>query len=334
MEQTQTSTRPKILQTLLVILWLIACGIMIGALVSGQENLSGFGQLAGIAFILVLMLCLGRSKPNAADFPDVEPSLFPKLRYSKMLLLILGVLAILFLIGIVIHPWIVLVVALTLIAIGIIVKQRQYLSLRLVIVGLIAGGLCLLLSGLSGRLDAYQGFYLACVPILFIGGSLLTEATSFAHVRSVEGSWRLAIKGFLWACVLAFPPALLNVSGGAQADDVWVNQPWEPLVALVPGIAEETWARLFMTTLIYALLRPTTNQRPTRALVAAVLIAALSHGLAHLPGEMLFSPAALQMLMSGILFGVPMGLLFVKRDFEHAVGYHFFVDFARFFVAL
>jgi hypothetical protein len=89
-----------------------------------------------------------------------------------------------------------------------------------------------------------------------------------------------------------------------------------------------------MTTLIYSLLRPTTNKHPTRALVAAVLIAAISHGLAHLPGKMLFSPAALQMLMSGLLFGVPMGLLFVKRDFEHAVGYHFFVDFVRFFAAL
>ncbi|MBE7385644.1 MAG: hypothetical protein F6J95_030125 [Leptolyngbya sp. SIO1E4] len=34
------------------------------------------------------------------------------------------------------------------------------------------------------------------------------------------------------------------------------------------------------------------------------------------------------------LFGVPMGLLFVKQDFEHAAGYHFFIDFVRFWVAL
>lgn len=86
--------------------------------------------------------------------------------------------------------------------------------------------------------------------------------------------------------------------------------------------------------MIYALLRPKTNQRPTRALVATVLIAAFTHGLAHLPGAMVFSPAALQGLLSGLLFGVPMGLLFVKRSFEHAVGYHFFIDFVRFFVAL
>jgi len=89
-----------------------------------------------------------------------------------------------------------------------------------------------------------------------------------------------------------------------------------------------------MTTLIYSLLRPKTNQRPILALIPAVFIAAFAHGLAHLPGTMVFSPAALQMLLAGLLFGVPMGLLFVKRDFEHAVGYHFFVDFVRFWVAL
>jgi hypothetical protein len=281
-----------------------------------------------------LILYLGRSQPNAVDLPDLEPTLFPNLSYTKTMLLILVGLVILFLIGIAIHPWLVLVVGLTLIAIGVIITQRQYLSARLVIAGLVAGALCLLLSGLSGRLDAYQGFYLACLPFLFIGGDILTQITGLGCVRIVEGNWRLALRGFLWACVLALPPALLNISGGAHAEDAWVNQSWEPLVALVPGIAEEAWARLFMTTLIYALLRPKTNARPRRALAAAILIAAFTHGLAHLPGTMIFSPAALQMLLSGLLFGVPMGLLFVKRDFEHAVGYHFFVDFLRFFAAL
>jgi hypothetical protein len=169
---------------------------------------------------------------------------------------------------------------------------------------------------------------------LFIGGGILTKITGLTHIRSVNGNWGLALQGFLWACVLALPPALLNIGGGAHSQDVWVDQAWEPLVALVPGIAEETWARLFLTTLIYALLRPKTNQRPARALIPAVFIAAFAHGLAHLPGAMVFSPAALQMLLAGLMFGVPMGLLFVKRDFEHAAGYHFFVDFVRFWAAL
>ncbi len=33
------------------------------------------------------------------------------------------------------------------------------------------------------------------------------------------------------------------------------------------------------------------------------------------------------------LHGVSMALLFIKRDLEHAVGYHFFVDFVRFAAA-
>ncbi len=68
-------------------------------------------------------------------------------------------------------------------------------------------------------------------------------------------------------------------------------------------------------------------------MVAALLIAALVHALVHLPAEMVFSPAALSLGLSALLFGVPMGLIFIRFGFEYAVGYHFFVDFVRFIVA-
>jgi hypothetical protein len=320
--------------TLLSVLWLFSSGILIATYVFQQPNLSGFGQIAGLLFIIGLIIYLIRSAPKSTDLPDIQPIFFAKSNYISTLLMILGVLILLFVVGIVVHPWLVVVAALTSCAIWIIITHRSHLTPSLVMVGVGAGVLCLLLSGLSGRLDAFQGFYLACIPFLFIGGGILTKVTGLTHIRSVDGHWGLAIKGFVWACVLAFPPALLNSSGGAHSGDMWVDQAWESFVALVPGIAEETWARLFLTTLIYALLRPKTKQRPTRALIPAVFIAAFVHGLAHLSGAMVFSPAALQMLISGLLFGVPMGLLFVKRDFEHAAGYHFFVDFVRYWMAL
>jgi hypothetical protein len=68
---------------------------------------------------------------------------------------------------------------------------------------------------------------------------------------------------------------------------------------------------------------------------AAVLIAALTHAAVHVPTFSLLGPNGLSMLLfGGLLYGVPMGLLFAKRDFEHAVGYHFFIDFVRFTAAL
>ncbi|MDJ0756155.1 MAG: hypothetical protein QNJ45_21680 [Ardenticatenaceae bacterium] len=331
---TSSPSKGAILGILVAVLWLIASGLMIATQSMAQINFNGFEQIAGVVLILALIIYLMRTPPNATDMPDIQPLLLPRLGYGMTLLVIVGTLVALFLLGIIIHPWLVVVAALTLIAVGVIIKLRQHLSLNLVIVGLAAGAICVLLSWFSGRLDGFQGFYLACTPILFIGGGLLSKTSGLSHVYTAEGHWGLALKGFLWACVLALPAALLNISFGAHAEDAWVDQLWEPLVAFVPGIAEEIWARLFMTTIIYVLLRPKTNDRPGRALAAAVVIGAFTHSLAHLSGSMVFSPAALQMIIAGILFGVPMGLLFVKRDFEHAVGYHFFIDFVRFFAAL
>jgi membrane protease YdiL (CAAX protease family) len=128
------------------------------------------------------------------------------------------------------------------------------------------------------------------------------------------------------------PAALLNVLGGNPSDP-WVRQWWHPLAAFAPGIAEEIAARLFLTTLCYALLRPTTNDHPRRAVLAAILIGAIVHSLAHLPTLEIVSGHGVTFLIAGLLYGVPMALLFIKRDLEQAIGYHFFVDFVRFLVA-
>jgi hypothetical protein len=317
-----------------VILWLFATGILIAVQFFDQTNLSGFGQLIGSVFIIFLIIYLSYKQHNLVNLPNIQRPTFLGLGYGITLLIVLGTITFIFCLGIIFHPWLVLIVVLSLVAVLIIIKKRHLLSIHLVFLGFVLGGICLMLSGLSGRLDIFHGSYLACIPILFIAGSLLAKETGITHVYCVERNWILALKGFLWASMLALPAALLNISYGAHAKDVWVDQTWEPLVAFVPGIAEEVWARLFLLTLIYSLLRSKSNKYHKRALVAAILIAAFIHSLAHLPSLMIFSPAAIQMLVAGILFGVPMGLLFVKYGFEYAVGYHFFVDFVRFLVAL
>jgi len=89
---------------------------------------------------------------------------------------------------------------------------------------------------------------------------------------------------------------------------------WEPLCALQPGIAEEVWLCLFLTTLCYALLRPMTNVRPRRAVVAAVLIGALTHFLAHVPTAAIPGSAGVMILVAGLLHGVPMAILPSKYE--------------------
>lgn len=103
---------------------------------------------------------------------------------------------------------------------------------------------------------------------------------------------------------------------------------------MVPAIAEETWARLLLTTLLYAILRATPHAQPRAALVAAVLLGAFTHAFAHQPATAILSADGAQMTVGALLYGVPMALLFVHRDWERAVGYHFFIDFVRFVGAL
>jgi hypothetical protein len=156
---------------------------------------------------------------------------------------------------------------------------------------------------------------------------LLIRRTGLAHSKWMNGRVALGLQSFLWGCVLALPAALLNLLGNLQAGDTWVRHVWQSLYAFVPALAEETWARLFLTTLIYAALRPVSGSRPRRAVVAAILIGALVHGFAHSG----INPFGI--VIGSLLYGLPTALLFIKKDFEHAIGYHFLVDFVRFLAA-
>jgi hypothetical protein len=244
--------------------------------------------------------------------------------------------------GAVQHPWFMTVVFLTSIALGIMAAMRRRITPNLVrtagLAGLAVAAAELLrilpTHDLSGNLFAIV-FNALTIPPLFIAGGLLVEQTGLSQVRSLPGIVPPAVRSFLRGCLLAIPPALANLDLGPVISDAWVDRWWKPLVAISPGLGEETWARLFLTTLCYAILRPVTNLKPARAVTAAVLIAALTHAAVHVPTFSLLGPNGLSMLLfGGLLYGVPMGLLFAKRDFEHAVGYHFFIDFVRFTAAL
>lgn len=333
--ELRTHERGERFGTVIALLWVIAIAVTGVPLFLGLSDLAIFGGLVSVAFIIALIWHLSHTGLLATNLPNLSPIALPNLGFKEMLGTIVVMLGLLFVIGIMLHPWVVLGVALALIALRIIVFWRRRLSVRLVVMGLAAGLVVSLATRYIGTGDLFMTmFYLAVIPFLFIGGGLLLDHTSLARVHVLEGQYGLGLVSFLWACVLAVPPALLNILGDANASDMWIDRWWEPLYALVPGIAEETLARLFLTSLCYALLRPATNDRPRRAIIVAVLIGALTHSLAHLPTLKILSLAGVTMSLAGLMYGIPMALLFIKRDMEHAVGYHFFIDFVRFLAAL
>jgi membrane protease YdiL (CAAX protease family) len=55
-------------------------------------------------------------------------------------------------------------------------------------------------------------------------------------------------------------------------------------------------------------------------MVCAVLFSAITFGLGH--GGTLLE----RLLITGLLYGLPLAVIFVKRDWEHAVGAHYMIN--------
>ena len=162
---------------------------------------------------------------------------------------------------------------------------------------------------------------LAFVPLMFVAGGLLFQRTGLGGSQVHAGRYGKALASFLWGCLLFVPLGLINAAGGSPGSGItWVTCSWMPLsLPWFSGIAEETWFRLFLVSLCYLLLRPAFSKRPAFAVVSAVLFSAITFGLGH--GRTLD-----RFLTTGLLYGLPMAVVFVRRDWEHAVGAHYMIN--------
>ncbi len=314
------------------ILWGLSSIALAIGLVANDGTAQGVGAILGLIYILILIWWLARSKPAAADLSDCQPIIGFLPNYWAMLAFIVVVTALLTALtgGLLGNGWHMLTLSI-LLALAIIVAWRKRLTRQHVVAGVVTA---IVLLGVEHLLsdDWGQGLITSVgAGLMAVAGALLLDHTELTHVRLLEGNYLAAAKSFLWGCALALPPALLNALSMRQAPpsdfDLMFNQWWKALYALQPGILEEVWARLLLTTLLYALLRPLSVQHPRRAVVGAMLMGATIHGLAHFPMS-LNSP--MEAIYVTLMYGIPLALVYVKRDLETAMAYHFFIDFVRF----
>lgn len=286
------------------------------------------GGILGSAYILFLIAHLARSHPQAAELPDFSAFAGFDFTYQRMLTGIIILASGIFLLtGILLqNGWFIIFLSVPL-AMGMLVRYRRSITRRMIGIGFLIG---LVVALVETLLDSDLTMALLIIP-LAISGALLLNYTRLTQWHVLTGNWRQAVQSFARGCLLAVPPALLNLTLSQGAEEVTFNLQfkkwWQAFYALQPGIVEEVWARLFLTTLLYALLRPTREANPRQALTAAMGIATLLHGLAHFP-QSLSDPFSA--LFIALMYGIPLVLLYVKRDFEQAIAYHFFIDFIRF----
>lgn len=328
-ETTTSSTSAMLVRVILVSLWLISIVSMALSWLPDIDRTRGLAGLTSLLFILMLIVFLIRTTPHATDLPDLTALIAPRLGFWAMFFSIMSVILLVLCIGLIVSPGVSLLTFACLIALGIMITWRGKVRWLVVLAGLGAG--LIVAFGIryleQGQL-AWAIMNGMTIPPVFIAGVLLLTWSGLGQVRLLAGQYRLSLRGFVWGGVLAIPPAILNSMGNIQSGDTWVIHWWQPLAALDPAISEEIWARLLLTTLVYILLRPLSNSRPRRALGVAVLVSSLTHSFAHSG----INPLGL--LIGGLLYDIPLGLLFVKRDLEHVIGYHFGIDFLRFLAAL
>jgi hypothetical protein len=309
----------------LIAIWLLTTVSLVLMLFSGVRNTGQFRferYVLQAAYVLALFWYLIRTGPSVEQLPDLCPLLLPKLQIGKLIPVI--VIALLFVAEFFGQG--LLLPLLMLATIWILIAWRREIGLAAILLSLGITTIALL-AGLPFYQNQYIGkasfiVLLIFVIPMFVAGGLLSKRTSLVGSQLYARRYKQAVKSFMLGCLLFIPLGLANAAAGSPSPAMtWVTHWWMPLSQpWFSGIVEEAWFRLFLVSLCYLLLRPAFNKHPAIAVIGAALFSGITFGLGH--GGTLQE----RILMIGLLFGLPMAVVFARRDWEHAVGAHYMIN--------
>lgn len=314
-------------RVVLIVLWLVTSVALVVLLAGGVRDTDRFGAVRHVlhaAYVVALLWHLARTGPSLRLLPEVPPFFLPRWRFGRWIPVLIVVL--LFVMTAAADEGADnLLLLLMLATIWMLIVWRREIRLRHFALGLAVAAVALL----TGHPFYVQGFiaqtgfllFLTFVPLMFTAAGPLLARTGVGASRLHEGRYGRALASFLWGCVLFVPLGLINAADGSPgAGFDWVDRAWMPVtLPFFSGLVEEVWHRLLLVTLCAFLLRPAFRSRPAVAVVAAVLFSAITFGLGH--GRNLD-----KFLTTGMLYGVPLAVVFVRRDWEHAVGAHYMIN--------
>jgi len=301
--------------------------VMVWMLLHGVRNTDQYSvvryMIQGV-YVAVLLWYLARTGPSISQLPNIQSLMFPRSRYGRFIPA-LGIALMLAFSALSDQGVSVLMLLLIIGTVWILVAWRREIKLPMVVQGVavaiiaLMGGIPFLKNGLLSESDFI--ILLVLVPPMFIAGGLLFKRTRLGGIHLFAKRYGKALKSFLWGCLLFVPLGLINaVSGSPSMEITWVLDWWMPLsLPLFSGIVEETWFRLLLVSLCYLLLQPAFRKRPQLAIISAVIFSAITFGLGH-------DRTWNRFLTTGLLYGLPMAVIFVRREWEHAVGAHYMIN--------
>ena len=312
---------------ILTIMWLVTTVVIITMLLLDVRDTNRYSEARYVlqaSYVAALLWYLSRSGPSISQLPQLRPFI-PGWRYSAWIPVL--VIAILFALTAVSDDGGDILMLLMIVAtVWILIARRREIRLRLVVQGLAVaiiaylGGLPFLNNGFVGETTFYG--LLILVPPMYIAGGLLFNRTGLGGIQLQAGRYVKALQSFLWGCLLFVPLGLINAAEGSPGPNItWVSEWWMPFsLPWFSAITEETWFRLLLVGLCYFLLRPAFPRRPAVPIIIAALFSAIIFGLGH-GGTFLE-----RFLVTGLLYGLPMAVVFARRDWEHAVGAHYMIN--------
>ena len=308
-------------------MWLLSTAVMVGMLFNGVRSTGQYEAVRNflqVGYVAALLWYIIRTGPFLNQLPELSPQVLPHWKYGAWIP-VLGI-ALLFALTIILDEGFNILILLLIIAtVWILLAWRRKIRLSAIVQGLAVA----LIAYFAGLLFVNEGFagkrllyLLAGLSFpMYVAGGLLFQRTRLGGIKLVEGKYWETIKSLFWGGLLFVPLGLINAAGGSPGSSIdWVNEWWMPLwLPWFSGIAEEVWFRLFLIGLCYFFLRPALRTRPTLAVVITVLFSGITFGLGH-------AQTLESFFVTGLLYGVPMAVIFVKHDWEHAVGAHYMVN--------
>lgn len=308
-------------------MWLVSTVTMVTMLCYGIKSTGkyeAFRYMLHVGYVTSLLWFLIRTGSYRNRLPELKPQVLPRWKYGAWIP-VLGILLLFALTAISDDGVDILILFLMISCVWILLVWFRNIRIRTLVQGftlaLIAffTGLVLVNNRFVGETVLYL---LAGLSFpLYVAGGLLCQRTRLGGVQLLEARYGEAVKSLCWGGLLFIPLGLFNAAGGSPGSGItWVTKWWMPFtIPWFSGIAEEALFRLFLIGLCYFFLRPAFRRHPSVAVVIAVLFSATTFGLGH-------ERTLEKFVTTGLLYGLPMAVIFAKRDWEHAIGAHYMIN--------